>query len=81
LAKFRFKFDKKAKYTIFSDDRDGARIHHTLNSTGWGTGSRQGDFNVRQLYFDAKPNKAIEVQFGGLYVNYADDRGDHLRQR
>jgi len=71
-AKFRFKFDKKAKYTIFSTIATGSAFTTLWNATGWGTGIQQRSFNVRQLYFDAKPNKAIEVQFGGLYVNYAD---------
>jgi len=72
LSKFRFKFDRKAKYTIASTIATGSAFTTLWNATGWGTGTLQKDLNVRQLYFDAKPNKAIEVQFGGLYVLYDD---------
>lgn len=72
VGKFRFKFDKKGKYSVATNLATGASFTTFWNSTGWGTGTFQKNLNLRQLYFDAKPNKAVEVQFGGLYVNYGD---------
>lgn len=72
VGKFRFKFDKKGKYSIDTNIATGSAFISYWNATGWGTGTLQKNLNVRQLYFDAKPNKAIEVQFGGIYINYGD---------
>jgi len=72
LGKFRFKFDKKSRYSVAATLATGPTFTTLWNPSGWGTGSLQKDLNLRQLYFDAKPNKAVEVQFGGIYVNYGD---------
>jgi len=72
VGKVRFKFDKEAKYSIASTIATGPAFTTLWNNTGWGTGILQKDLNVRQLYFDARPNKTIEVQVGGLYVMYDD---------
>lgn len=73
LGRFRFKFDSKGRYAIAVGVGTGPTITTQWNSTGWGTGRTQRDFNVRQLFFDAKPNKHVEVQVGGLYVNYGEN--------
>ncbi|MEP7074985.1 MAG: hypothetical protein ABI878_04175 [Acidobacteriota bacterium] len=73
IGKFRFKFDKKGKYSIDSNVATGPAFTSFWNASGWGTGAQVREFNLRQLYFDAKPNKAVEVQFGGLSVNYGDN--------
>ena len=72
VGKFRFKFDKDGKYSIDSNIATGAAFTTLWNSTGIGTGKLQKNLNLRQLYFDAKPTKSVEVQFGGIYVNYGD---------
>ncbi|MGH7784892.1 MAG: hypothetical protein ACREO5_13750, partial [Candidatus Binatia bacterium] len=72
VGKFRFKFDKEGKYSIDTNLATGAAFNTFWNSTGIGTGTYQKNLNLRQLYFDAKPNKAVEVQVGGIYVNYGD---------
>jgi hypothetical protein len=72
IGKFRFKFDKKGNYSIAANLATGPSFTTFWNATGWGTGTYQKDLNLRQLYFDAKPNEAVEVQFGGTYVNYGD---------
>jgi len=72
IAKMRFKFDARGRYSIASTLGTGPSFVTFWNATGLGTGRLQKDFNLRQLYFDAKPNKAVEIQFGGLSVNYGD---------
>ena len=72
IGKFRFKFDKKGKYSIDTNLATGSAFTTFWNATGIGTGSYQKDLNLRQLYLDAKPNKKIQVQFGGIYINYGD---------
>jgi hypothetical protein len=72
IGKFRFKFDKAGRYSIDTNLATGSSFTSFWNATGWGTGSLQKDPNLRQLYFDAKPNKKIELQFGGLYINYGE---------
>lgn len=72
VGKFRFKFDKAGKYSVDTNLATGASFTTFWNATGIGTGVYQPDLNLRQLYFDAKPNKVVEVQFGGIYVNYGD---------
>ena len=72
IGKFRFKFDKKGKYSIDTNLGTGPSFTSFWNASGWGTGAQLRDLNLRQLYFDAKPNKAVEVQFGGISINYGD---------
>ncbi len=72
IARFRFKFDPEGKYSVAANLGTGSTITTEWNATGWGTGTFQGNLNLRQLYFDAKPIKAVEVQVGGLYVNYGE---------
>jgi len=72
VGKFRFKFDKQGKYSVDTNIATGAAFTTFWNATGIGTGSYQKDLNVRQLFFDAKPTKTIEIQFGGIYINYGD---------
>lgn len=72
IAKGRFKFDAKGRYSIGANLATGSSFTTLWNASGLGTGSYQKDLNLRQLYFAAKPVKALEIQFGGLYVNYGD---------
>ena len=65
-ARWRFKFDSKGKYSVVGLLSTGSNIQSGWNNTGWGTGKLVGDFPVQQLYFEAKPNKKIEVQIGGI---------------
>lgn len=66
VARGRFKFDRKGKYSVVGIMAAGSNIQSGWNLTGWGTGDFQGDFPVKQLYFEAKPVKQVEVQFGGI---------------
>lgn len=72
VAKFKFKFDRQAKYNLVGNFSTGSTFTTSWNATGWGTGKSQKNFNLRQLYFDAKPDKAVEIQIGGLYENYGE---------
>ena len=69
-AKFRFKFDANGKYSVAANLATGPSFTTLWNASGWGTGKTQKNLNFRQLYFAAKPAKAVELQIGGLYVNY-----------
>lgn len=73
IGKFRFKFDPKGHYSVAANLATGPTITSGWNNTGWGTGSTQRSLNFRQLFFDAKPDKRVEVQVGGLYVNYGEN--------
>lgn len=65
-AKGRFKFDKEGKYSVYAGVYTGNSITSGWGSTGWGTGGPQTNLYLKQLYFDAKPIRSIEIQFGGI---------------
>ena len=73
VARGRFKFDSKGKYSIDGLLTTGNNIQGGWNLTGLGTGNGQTGFYVKQLYFEAKPIKQIDVQFGGI----APNNGEH----
>jgi hypothetical protein len=70
IARFRFKFDPKGRYSVVANAATGSAFNGGWNATGWGTGSTQRDLHFKQLYFDAKPTKGVEMQAGGLFINY-----------
>src|SRR5262249_26965015 len=73
IAKFRFKFDPKAIYSIAANLATGQSFPTFWNASGWGIPARhQKSFGVRQLYFDAKPTSKVELQAGSLYINYGE---------
>jgi hypothetical protein len=65
----RFKFDKKGDYSVFASVSTGNIFTTTWNNTGVGTGRHQTNLFVKHLYFDAKPSKKVELQFGGIDLN------------
>jgi len=73
LGRGRFKFDRKAKYSVVTQLGTGNNITAGWNNTGWGTGDLQTNIFVKHLYFDAKPVKPIEVQFGGIPINNGEN--------
>ena len=66
VARGRFKFDRKGKYSVYAGVFTGNNITGSWNNSGWGTGDPQSHLYLKQLYFDAKPAKWVEVQVGGL---------------
>ena len=72
-GKARFKFDRKGKYSVVAGLYTGNSFTGGWNTTGWGTGSRQTNLYLKQLYFDAKPVKAVEIQFGGIGINNGEN--------
>ncbi|HUR96976.1 MAG TPA: hypothetical protein VMZ26_02795 [Pyrinomonadaceae bacterium] len=73
VARVRFKFDSKGKYSVVAGMAPGNSITSGWNLTGWGTGDAQGDFNVKQLFLEAKPIKPLEIQFGGIAPNNGEN--------
>ena len=73
VARGRFKFDSKGKYSVVGLLTTGNNIQSGWNLTGLGTGNGQVRLYAKQLYFDAKPIKQIEVQFGGIAPNYGEN--------
>ena len=69
----RFKFDKNGNYSVVAAIETGNTINGGWNNTGWGTGDLQTNVYLKQLYFDAKPFKSLEIQFGGLGVNNGEN--------
>ncbi len=68
-AKAHFKFDPKGKYSVYGAVSTGSSINSGWASTGIGTGGAQTDIFLKQLYFDAKPVKGLEIQVGGITPN------------
>jgi len=68
IGRGRFKFDRKAKYSVVTQFETGNSFTAGWNNTGIGTGDPQSNIYPKQLYFDAKPVKPVEVQFGGTYI-------------
>lgn len=66
LARGRFKFDRKGRYSVGFGLLTGNVFNAGWNNTGVGAGAVHPDINLRQLYFDAKPVDGVEVQVGGL---------------
>ncbi len=68
-----FKFDKDGKYSVYAGLFTGNTFTAGWNSTGWGTGNLQTNLYLKQLYFDAKPVKGLEFQFGGIPFNNGEN--------
>ena len=73
LARGRFKFDSKGKYSVGFGFETGNSETAGWNNTGWGTGDLMTNVYLKMLYFDAKPVKPIEVQVGGLGMNNGEN--------
>lgn len=69
LVRGRIKFDSKARYSVVGVVETGNNIIGGWNVVGWGTGDFQPDFYLKQLYFEARPIKQLEIQFGGIAPN------------
>ena len=65
----RFKFDNAGKYSVNAGVFSGPPFTTNWNNLGLGTGKLQTNVYVKHLYFDAKPTKKFEVQFGGITIN------------
>ena len=73
VARGRFKFDAKGKYSIYAGLFTGNNITSGWNNTGWGTGNLQSRPYLKQLYFNAMPVKWLEVQAGGIGINNGEN--------
>jgi len=73
VARGRFKFDSKGRYSVLGLLTTGNNIQSGWNLTGLGTGNGQARLYMKQLYFDAKPIKQIEIQFGGIAPNNGEN--------
>ena len=73
IARGRFKFDSKGRYSVVGMLATGNNILGGWNLTGWGTGNGQTGFYMKQLYFEAKPIKQLDVQFGGIAPNNGEN--------
>lgn len=69
----RFKLDRKGKYSVYAGLFTGPTITGGWNNTGWGTGDAQTTPYLKLLYFDAKPAKWVEFQFGGIAPNNGEN--------
>lgn len=72
-GKGHFKFDNKGKYAVYAGVYTGNAIDSGWGSTGWGTGKAVTNLFLKQLYFQAKPIKELEVQFGGIAPNNGEN--------
>ena len=72
IAKMRFKFDPQGRYSLRATVGTGPSFISEWDSSGWGTGRTQRNINLRYLYLDAKPIKPVEVEVGGIGVNYGE---------
>ena len=62
----RLLFDADARYSLNVNAGSGRSIVSGWNNTGWGFGEFSGTFNVKQLFLQARPGDAVELQVGGL---------------
>ena len=69
----RFKLDRNGRYSVVASLATGNTLTGGWNNTGWGTGDLQTNLFPKQLYFDAKPVRALEIQVGGLGVNNGEN--------
>jgi hypothetical protein len=69
VAKGRFKFDAKGKYSVNVGLQTGSVFNGGWNPTGWGTGRGVSNIFVKQLYFEARPVKGLSIQVGGIGIN------------
>jgi hypothetical protein len=69
----RFKFDRKGRYSVVAGLYTGNSINGGWNNTGWGTGDAQSNLYLKQLYFDAKPIKPLQIQYGGIPINNGEN--------
>jgi len=69
----RFKFDRKGRYGVVASLASGNTLTGGWNNTGWGTGDLQTNLFPKQLYFDAKPLKQLEIQVGGMGINNGEN--------
>jgi hypothetical protein len=72
-ARARFKFDREGRYSVYAGLFSGNNLTSGWANTGIGTGSPQGDVFLKQLYFDAKPVKWLQVQVGGIGANNGEN--------
>lgn len=73
VARGRFKFDSKGKYSVVGALATGNTITGGWNFTGLGTGDPQAEFYVKQLYFEARPIKPVTILFGGIAPNNGEN--------
>ncbi|MBK8467432.1 MAG: hypothetical protein IPL32_16570 [Chloracidobacterium sp.] len=71
--KTRFKFDRAGRYSVNAGVFTGSNFISNWNNLGPGTGKLQSNVYVKQLYFDAKLTKKIEVQIGGITINSGEN--------
>jgi hypothetical protein len=73
VARAKFKFDHKGKYSVNAGLFTGNNILSGWNNTGIGTGDGAATLYLKHLYFDAKPAKWIEIQAGGFSVTSGEN--------
>ena len=73
VGRGRFKFDKKGKYSVVAAIQSGTGFASGWENTGLGTGTVQSNLFLKQLYFDVKPIKPVEVQFGGITITNGEN--------
>jgi len=73
IGRGRLKFDRSGRYSAVLGLETGNTFTGGWNNTGIGTGDTQTNIFVKHLYFNAKPIKQIEVQFGGIGFNNGEN--------
>jgi len=64
--KIRAKFDAAGKYTLNANAATGNNFTGGWNNAGPGTGKLATNVYLKQLYFEAKPAKGVQFQYGSL---------------
>lgn len=72
-ARGYLKFDRRGRYTVHAGLFTGNSFTSGWNNTNLGTGHYQTNLFLKQLYFSAKPVKAVEFQIGGLAINNGEN--------
>lgn len=69
----KLKFDKSGRYGVNAGIFTGTNFISNWNNLGPGTGKPVTNVYVKQLFFDVKPTKKLEVQVGGITINSGEN--------
>jgi len=70
--KARLRLSETGRLNVHAGIFPGARFLSGWNNTGWGTGETGLGVYLKQLYLSAEPAHGVEVQWGGLAVDYGE---------
>jgi hypothetical protein len=68
VLRVRLKVDPRARLSLTTGWQTGGVFTSGWDSTGIGTGSRDWDFQMRQLFLSVAPAAGVQISYGGLGI-------------